>query len=589
MSSEETIKGEIVLRGIPGAAGVAHGPAFVFLQKELDIPAYTVSPEKSEEEIARFESALVETRRQITLVRQQIAEKLGEAEAQIFDAHQLVLEDKALIEEVIAEQQKTNHNIEYCFHQVAQRYIDFFDTIDDEYLKERVSDIRDVARRLLHVLMGQVDHSIQRLSEGRIIVSDDLSPSETALMEKERLLGFVTRSGGATSHTVIMARSLQIPAVVGVKEVTRQIRSNDDILVDGYDGLVYINPSDKTLFRYGKLEKRMRSLRERYSSSIGLSSETKDGQPVILRANIDGAHDLPGVAQVKARGVGLFRTEGFYLRDNDFPSEQRQYEEYRRVVEAAAPHAVIIRTIDLGGDKSLRGIFEYDEDNPFMGFRAIRFCLQHADLFKEQLRAILRASAHGRVRILYPMISGVQELIDANALLEEARQELRERGERFDESMEIGSMIEIPSAVYVADALAEHCHFFSIGTNDLIQYMLAADRMNDRIAHLYESSHPAVLRSIRQVIDSANAHKIPVSICGEMASDPRYTALLVGMGAHELSLAVPRLPEINYLIRMIDSEDAKRLAREALLFNDPVRVNALLNEFYRGLMKQIEA
>lgn len=589
MSSPEQEKSEIILRGIPGAGGVSHGPALVFVESELDIPAYTLDDGKSEEEIERFETALLETRKQISHVRQEISKKLGEAEAQIFDAHQLVLEDKALIDEVINEQQKTNYNIEYCFHRVAQRYIDFFDTIDDDYLKERVTDIRDVARRLLQVLLGQKERRFENLSENRIVVSEDLTPSDTALLHKERMLGFLTESGGATSHSVIMARSLEIPAVVGVHGATEEIQSGDDVLIDGYDGLVYINPTEETLYRYGKIERRIRSLQELYRTSIGQESKTLDGQHVILRANIDSVRDLEAMNRVEACGVGLFRTENLFLRENDFPDEEQQYQEYREVVEGAAPHAVVIRTLDLGGDKNLRGMFEQDENNPFMGFRAIRFCLQHPEIFKDQLRAILRASAHGKVRVLYPMISGLRELEEANAFLEKAKADLREREIAFDESIEVGSMIEIPSAVYLADALAKHCQFFSIGTNDLIQYMLAADRMNDRIAHLYTGSHPSVLRAIQSVIKSGIKNNIPVSICGEMASEPRYALLLLGMGAHELSLSLPSFPEINYLIRRLDGGAASDLAEKALLMDDPGEISQFIGSFHQNLIADIEA
>ncbi len=588
MENPKQQKEEIILRGIAGAPGVTHGPAFLFLQNEIDIPSYLVDAKDTEHEIERFEGALLETRKQIQRIRQEIAKKLGEAEAQIFDAHQLVLEDKALIDEVINEQRTTHHNIEFCFFQVAQRYIDFFDTIDDEYLKERVTDIRDVARRLLQVLMGQEEHALQRLSEGRIIVSEDLTPSDTALMDRERMLGFVIESGGTTSHTVIMARSLQIPAVLGLHGATEEISTGDDLLIDGYDGLAYVNPTEQTLFRYGRIQRRRQTLQDRYNTSIGRPSETVDGKPIILRANIDGQHDLEGLQRVRASGVGLFRTEGLFLRVNDFPDEEKQYDEYHRIVEAAAPHAVVIRTLDLGGDKNIRGMFENDEGNPFMGFRAIRFCLQHPNIFKDQLRAILRASAHGKVKVMYPMISGISEMEEANEYLQEAKAELRERELPFDEEIEVGSMIEIPSAVFIADSLARHCKFFSIGTNDLIQYMLAADRMNDRIAHLYTASHPSVLRSIQMTIDAGKRGGIPVSICGEMASDPRYALLLLGMGAHELSLAVPTFSEINYLIRLLDSREAARLAEEVMQLDDPVDVTKRLTAFHEKLVAEVE-
>ncbi len=587
MALDSQNRGEIVLRGIAGSPGVAHGPAFVFLQSELDIPAYELKPEDSDGEIARLEEALLQTRQQISKIRHEIARKLGEAEAQIFDAHQLVLEDKALIDEVIHEQRTSHYNIEFCFHRVAQRYIDFFDTIDDEYLKERVADIRDVARRLLQNLMGQQEHGIQKLSEGRIVVSQDLTPSDTASMERDKLLGFITESGGTTSHSVIMARSLQIPAVVGAHGATDEISSNDDLLVDGYDGLVYINPSEQTLYRYGKIERHRRTLQERYNTSIGKRSITIDRQEITLRANIDNVADVDSVRTVQAAGVGLFRTEGIYLRENDFPDEDKQFELYREVVESLAPSPVVIRTLDLGGDKNLKGMFELDEGNPFMGFRAIRFCLQHPDIFKDQLRAILRASAYGKVKIMFPMISGAGEFLEAKRIYEEARDELNERDLPFDPDIEVGSMIEIPSAALVADILAEHCSFFSIGSNDLIQYMMAADRMNERVAHLFDASNPAVLRAIKRVIDAGVAKGIPVSVCGEMAGDPRYTALLLGMGAHELSVAAPTLPEINFLVRMIDGKAARMLADEALDMHDPLEITELISSFHNSLLADI--
>lgn len=579
--------GEITLRGIAGSPGVGHGKAFVFIQSELAVPTYEVRKEDSAQEIARFERGLVATRHQISQIRQEIAGKLGEDEARIFDAHQLVLEDKALIEEVIREQAKTNFNIETCFKTVAQRYIDFFETIEDEYLKERVADIRDVTRRLLNNLLGQQEAGVLRLGEGRVLVSHDLSPSETAGLEKHKVLGFITETGGSTSHAVIMARSLQIPAVVGVQKATDFISSEDEVLIDGYDGIIYVRPSEPTLFRYGKIQRRRRSLQDRFNQTIGLPPLTTDGRELILRANIDSANELDNVLRVKARGVGLFRTEGLFLRDNDFPSEDRQFEEYRKVVSALAPRAVVIRTLDLGGDKNLRGMFQGDEGNPFMGFRAIRFCLQHPGIFKEQLRAILRASAFGQVRLMYPMISGLPELLEAKQILAEARQELDQRGQAYDPKMQVGSMIEIPSAAFTSDLLAEHCDFFSIGTNDLIQYMVAADRMNERIAHLFDASHPAVLRAIKTTIDAARRKGITVSICGEMAGMARYTALLIGLGATELSLSAPVVPEINFLIRMLEARSCHLLAEEVMTLSNPEKITLLLNSFYQSLLSEI--
>ena len=573
---------EKILTGIPASPGVAHGGAFVFLQTELDVPAYNIEESDLENELNRFEEALIETRREISKVRVQVAKSLGETEAQIFDAHQMVLEDKALIDEVIRELKETRFNIEHCFQMVAQRYIDFFDSIEDEYLKERASDIRDVARRLLHTLLGKAFANVLSFSEDRVIVAEDIAPSDTASLDKGKVLGLVLDTGGHTSHSVIMARSLGIPAVAGLHDATELIDPNDDIIVDGYDGLVIINPNSETLFKYGKLKDRRKNITDTYARTIPLPSQTQDGKEFILRANIEGPQDVEWVHKNGARGVGLFRTESLFLRDNTFPSEEQQFSYYKEVVEGVAPRMVTVRTLDLGGDKSLKGgagVHHAHEENPFMGFRAIRFCLQYTELFKDQLRAVLRASALGRLRIMYPMISGVEELIQANSLLEEAKAELDARGQAYDKNVQVGTMIEIPSAAYTADILADHCSFFSIGTNDLIQYMMAADRLNDRIAHLYQPSHPAIIRALKSVVDAAKAKGLSVSLCGEMAGDSLYAGLLLGMGFDELSITPTLLPEVKYLIREINSSDAEALAKEVLAMNSAKAIHQHLDAF----------
>ena len=588
MSEEQ--REEKILTGIPASPGVAHGAAFVFLQTELDIPAYNIEESDIEGELNRFEEALIETRREISKVRVQIAQTLGEAEAQIFDAHQMVLEDKALIDEIVRELKETRFNIEHCFQMVAQRYIDFFDSIEDEYLKERASDIRDVARRLLHTLLGKAFANVLSFSEDRVIVAEDIAPSDTASLDKGKVLGLVLDTGGHTSHSVIMARSLGIPAVAGLHDATEVIDPNDDIIVDGYDGLVIINPKPETLFKYGKLKDRRKNITDTYAKTIPLPSVTADGRDFILRANIEGPQDVEWVAKNGARGVGLFRTESLFLRDNTFPSEEQQFEYYKAVVEGVAPRTVTIRTLDLGGDKSLKsgaGVQQAQEENPFMGFRAIRFCLQYTDLFKDQLRAILRVSKLGRVRIMYPMISGVEELKKANLLLEEAKAELDERGQDYDKNVQVGTMIEIPSAAYTADILADHCSFFSIGTNDLIQYMMAADRLNDRIAHLYQPSHPAILRTIKAVVDAAKKKGLSVSLCGEMAGDSLYAGLLMGLGVDELSITPTLLPEVKYLIREVQSADTIKLAEECLQMGDAEQIHQKLDAFRKKHLEML--
>ncbi len=574
---------ELSLQGIAASPGVAHGPAFVFLQKELEIPVYQVGPASRQREIKRFEDALTTTRTQITAVRGEVAQKLGEDEAQIFDAHLMVLEDRALIEETIREQEDTKFNIEYCFHSVSRRYIEAFGQLDDEYIKERVTDIRDVAKRVLQNLMGRSGEGFASLTEEKVLVSEDLTPSDTADLEKARILGVVTDAGSRTSHAVIMARSLQVPAVVGLHDATRQIENEDYLLVDGYDGVVIVNPGEQTLFRYGQLRKERQTIQRIFETSLEHPTETRDGVKLGLVANIGGPEDLPEVRRRRAEGIGLFRTESLFIRSDSFPTEQEQYAVYREVAEAMHPHTVIIRTLDLGGDKRMSGyFFAEDEENPFMGFRAIRFCLEHQEVFRDQLRAILRAATVGNVKLMYPMIGSVDELRRANAVLDDARNELEARGERFANKVEVGSMIEIPSAALIADLLARECDFFSIGTNDLIQYMLAVDRVNDRIAHLYEPNHPAVLRVIQQVIDVARRAEIPVGICGEMAADPIYVPLLFGMGAHNLSITPGSLPEVKYLVRQMQMSEARSLAKEVLEQDDPRQVFHLLKDFYQA-------
>ena len=571
-------KEEIILEGIAASPGVAHGTALLYLQKELDVPCYDLQDGVIDSEIERFDQAILETREQISAVRRKVADSLGEAEARIFDAHLMVLEDSALLDEVISELHNTHKNVEYCYNQVAQRYISFFSSMEDEYLKERVSDIQDVARRLLHNLTGLHKSNLGELAAHSIIVAEDITPSDTADMDRTKLLGFITDAGGQTSHAVIMARSMRIPAVVGLHDATDRIQTGDQLLVDGYDGIIVINPSEERLFKYGKLISERRKLDEIYSSVLCEPSETLDGAPIGLMANVDGAQEMHKVVEVQANGVGLFRTEGLFLRHHGYPSESAQYEEYAAVVQAAGDQPVIIRTLDIGGDKTLTHDAE-QEDNSFMGFRAIRFCLENLDIFKTQLRAILRASVAGNVKIMYPMISGLPELQRANQVLESVKAELRSENQAFDEGIQVGAMVEIPSAAAIVDLLAQEADFLSIGTNDLIQYLMAVDRLNDRVAHLYEPAHPAVLRTLKNIIDEANRLNIPVSICGEIAGDPIYASLLLGMGASSLSLASSLLPEVKYLIRKMKITDARRLVDEVMQINDPGTVVRRLEDF----------
>jgi phosphotransferase system enzyme I (PtsI) len=587
MPSDPRVKNEVIVQGISASQGIAYGPIFVYLRSDVEVPTYTVDPTKRMEEIARFEQALVLTRQQISKIQDEVEKNLGADEARIFDAHLMVLEDQALIGETIREFETTSRNIETCFNQISSRYIKAFDQIDDEYLRERAGDIRDVAQRVLQNLLGQSANNLSKLADKRIIVANDVTPSDSASIDRSQALAIVTDTGSKTSHAVIVARSMRIPAVVGVRNLTTRVQDGDWAIVDGYDGTVIINPSEQTLFRYGQIRLQKKGFEDRLMEANRQPAVTLDGVAVTLMANIEKVDEVALVKEYFASGVGLFRTEYLYLNSARIPSEQEQFIAYKTVVAALAPAPVIIRTLDLGGDKPMAGnptLFP-KEDNPFMGFRAIRFCLEHPEIFKDQLRAILLASVHGTIRLMYPMISGSEELDRANAVLTECKEELRARGQPFDEKMAIGSMIEIPSAATTADILARQCDFFSIGTNDLIQYLLAIDRVNDRIAHLYEPSHPAVIRTLKHIVDEGRRAKISVGVCGEMAGDPVFVPLLLGLGVDSLSMTPPLLPAAKYLIRAMTMADAQALAAEALALSSPKEIYAKCEAFYRARMK----
>ena len=580
-------KTEITVQGIAASQGIAYGQIFVYVQSDVEVPSYQVEPEKRIDEVARFDRALVVTRQQITKIKNEVEKNIGPEEAAIFDAHLMVLEDEALIGETIREFESTGRNIETCFHKVSSRYVQAFSEIDDEYLRERAGDLRDVAQRVLHNLLGQAENSLNRLADQRIVVASDISPSESATLDRSAALALVMDSGSKTSHAVIVARSMKIPSVVGVRNLTKRVTNGDWAIVDGYDGTIILNPSESTLFRYGKIQEQKKSFEARLLEVNRQPAVTLDGITISLLANIEKAEEVTKAKAYYADGIGLFRTEFLFLNTSRVPSEKEQFLAYKSVAEAMSPLPVIIRTLDLGGDKPMVGRADLfpKENNPFMGFRAIRFCLEYTDIFKEQLRAILMASNYGKVRIMYPMISGAEELVRANAVLAECRAELKARNVPFDEALQVGTMIEIPSAAQTADLLAKECAFFSIGTNDLIQYLLAIDRVNDRIAHLYEPTHPALLRTLRIIVDEAHRQKLPVGVCGEMAGDPVFAPLLLGLGVDSLSMSPAWLPSVKYLIRSMTMADARALAVEALSLSSPKEIYARCDAFYRARVK----
>jgi phosphotransferase system enzyme I (PtsI) len=513
----------------------------------------------------RLEEALAATRRQILDVQRQVSEGLGAKDASIFDAQLLVLEDPTLLEEVTRAIERDKVTAEYAFQQVSERYARTLNAVDDAYLRERAADMRDVTSRVLDCLLGRGSQmDLGQLKEPCILIAHDLTPSQTASIDKKMVLGFATDVGSKTSHTAIMARSLRLPAVVGLRHATREMHSGQYALLDGFNGVLVIQPTDQTLFEYGQLVRKSVGLEERLRETIDQPAVTLDGSKITLSANVEQPGDTEAVRACGAEGVGLFRTEYLFINRDKLPGEEEQYRAYQQVASALRPHPVVIRTLDLGGDKFLSHLQVPREMNPFLGWRAIRFCLQQRDIFRDQLRAILRASAEGNVKMMYPMVSGLEELNQANAFLEELKAELRREGTPFDEGMEVGAMIEIPSAAIAADVLTRSAKFFSIGTNDLIQYSLAVDRLNERIAHLYEPTHPAIVRLIKLTADAGHKHGLWVGVCGEMAGDPVYVPLLLGLGVTELSVAPAIVPQIKYLIRRMKMAEAGKLAAFAL-------------------------
>ena len=576
-----------MLFGIPASPGIAHGPVFRFLHDEVKVATYEVSESDQEEEIKRFLEALEMTKSEIREIREDVAKNLGEKEAGIFDAHMLVLEDRALIDDVTKEIKESGENVEKCVHRVTQKYLDFFDQLEDKYLRERAVDLRDISRRLQRCLSGTTASGTAFLDEPKIMVSEDLTPSDTAALDRSKILGIATDLGGQTSHAVIMARASGVPAVVGLRSLTEKLSQGDEVLIDGFEGVAIINPSESTLFRYGKVDVQRRKLLNLIDEESNLPAQTADGKSLHIWANADTPEEVQKAINAGCLGVGLYRTESLFLRTNSLPSEDEQYEEYVRMVASSGGKPITIRTLDLGGDKLLDGWNQEREANPFMGFRAIRYCLSNPKVFLDQLRAILRASAKGDVRIMLPMISGIGEVVRAKELIQQAKEELKIRGEEFDPDIKVGCMIETPAAVSICDLLAEESDFFSIGTNDLVQYLLAVDRVNNEIAFLYEPHHPAVIRSLKHVAQVASENQLPVTVCGEIAGDPHFLPLLIGLGFDSFSASASMVSEMKFFARRFSSEDVEKITMDAEKKYRPSEVKELIKNFYEARVSEV--
>ncbi len=573
--SADNARQEVCFFGAGASPGIARGKIHVVRDELDDVPRYRIAPSQIADEIGRFEAALIQTRMQILKMQQRIAESIGTKDAAIFDAHLLVVEDRTLIDEVLRKLETDLWNVEWVFQEVATRYAATLSKIDDPYLRERAVDIQDVSKRVIRNLQGKAPRAFLALTEPHILVAHNLTPSDTASMNKKHVLGIATDLGSRTSHAAIMARSLNIPAIVGLHDITAKLETGQYVLLDGIDGVLIVNPTAETLAKYAEIESKRAKVVAQLKELRETTSTTRDGRHIVLSANIELPEDVEAVFANGAEGIGLYRTEFLYLNRNTLPTEEEQYETYRQVAERVRPHPLIIRTFDLGGDKLAAGTVDMtDELNPFLGWRAIRFCLENIDIFKTQLSAILRASTVGNVKIMFPMISGLDELRRAIEVLAECKEELRKAEIDIADKIEVGAMIEIPSAAISANVLAREVDFFSIGTNDLIQYALAVDRVNEKIAHLYEPTHPAVVRLLKMIADAAHANNIWVGVCGEMAGDIALTPLLLGLGMDELSTSAMLVPRVKRAVQSLAIPECRELVEETLKLDTPSEILA---------------
>ena len=567
--------------GIGVSPGVVIGPVFLMASQTVHVMERRLAEDEVDAEIRRLEDALIATRGQIKGIQNSLATRAGLNDASILDAHLMVLDDRAFIEEVITKIRDERCNVEMSVRDVSESYASVLESLEDDYLRERVADVRDVARRILRNLVGDLDTSLGSLTQKHIVVANDLAPSDTAALRKDIVGGFATDLGSPTSHTAVMARALEIPAVVALRDISSRVQTGDELLIDGNKGVLIVNPSPEQLEEYGAVAEARKTIEKGLTSLLHEPAETRDGHRIVLSANIEHVNEIDAVFHNGAEGVGLFRSEYLYIFRGGMVDEDEQAETYTTLASRLAPHPVIIRTLDLGGDKFLGEAANRREANPFLGCRSIRLSLQHPDHFKGQLRAILRASRYGNVKIMYPMISNVDEVRRANGFLEEAKAELDGAGVPFQRDVDVGVMIEVPAAALTADALAEEVDFFSLGTNDLIQYTIAVDRVNERVAYLYEPTHPAVLRLLKTAIEAGHARKIWVGVCGQMAADPVMVPLLLGLGVDEMSVAPQAVPLIKDAVRSVTFDECRDLARTALESRSGTDVLAHCRELLR--------
>ena len=564
----------VLLKGIGASGGVAVGRAHLVDRTRVKvIYQYLIEEGQVKEELIRFRAAVDKADQQLQKIIQEIPEEIQD-HAAIIDSHRMILRDKMILDQTLELIRREQINAEWALRKALEKSQEAFAKIKDEYFRNRIKDVVDVSERILRNLTGKQVESLADIKEPVIVVAHDLSPADTTQMSLEKVLGFVTDMGGKTSHTAIIAQSLEIPAVVGLEKVTEEINSGDVVIVDGNEGLVVLNPDPETLAHFQQKKKNYQHYREEMSKFSHLPAETLDGHSIKTQANIELMEELPSVLENGAEGIGLFRTEFLYVSQKELPTEETLFQSFRSVAQMFAPHPVTIRTLDIGGDKFASHMELADEMNPALGLRAIRFCLKEPDIFKPQLRAILRASSYGRLKILFPMISDLDEVLQAKAVLKEVQEDLRREKIPFDPKLPIGIMIEIPSAVAMADILAKEVDFFSIGTNDLIQYTLAIDRVNEHVAHMYQPLHPAILRLIRQTIEAGHRAGIEVAMCGEMAGEPLYAPILLGLGLDSLSMNPMAIPRLKRIIRMTTYREAQSFLEKIFSLSTTEETNA---------------
>jgi phosphotransferase system enzyme I (PtsI) len=572
------------MKGLGVSPGIGIGKAFIIDKGPINIIKNYVND--AEKELDRLMTAFETAKEQLKELYISSIDELGEKEAQIFKSHEMMLEDDTFISDVENRIKEEGVNAEFALNETSNVYIEMFQNIEDEYLRERSEDIKDVMNRVIRILMGITSIDFSHLEENSIIVAKDLTPSDTAQIDRTKVAAMITEMGGKTSHAAIIARIMGIPTVVGLNNIIDKIKAGDTVICDGRTGKVLINPNAKQLFHFNKKKNKEDEIKNELRNQIGLPSVTKDGFKVSLSANIGTPNDVDMVLENDAEGIGLFRSEFIFMNRDHQPTEDEQFEQYKEVLTKMGDKPVIIRTLDIGGDKNVPYIDIPKEMNPFLGYRAIRLCLGNVEVFRTQLRAILRASVYGNVKIMIPMISTMKELKDSKKILQQAKDELQKEGIKFKNDIEIGTMIEIPSAAIISDLLAKEVDFFSIGTNDLIQYTMAVDRMNSKLSYLYSQYHPALLRLIKGIIDNAHNAGIWVGMCGEAAGDPKLIPVLVGMGLDEFSMNAPSILRARYIVRNLNKEDMQKIARNTLDMENALEVEEYLSCLFADDIKE---